>query len=288
MWPEKSHGKKCFKFRFEKLDLATKSWWAAEGTPDPPKIRDFSVQAIRGKCDTCDEESLQVFEEGWICLNEHCPKFWLLDGQEPATLSYDDRFLCERTAWPEKIKPPFSLKPALLEADMGNDAAYAVSRVCWKGMACPKCGRCNSREHWNEWRCQTKHCSFTYSVKQSVLSPRAVLEVHEVEWIGHALPQDTFTSPVTDQITFMENWRVHTYNVLPGNIITHFSANSAINKRPGGPHDMFLALQGADMGLQRFPLKNSSCKLAITAAGHYITVLTPNSERADAHKSLCC
>jgi len=271
VWPEKSHGKKCFKFRFEKIDLATKSWWAAEGTPDPPKIRDFSIKAIREECVVCDEESAQIFQEGWMCLNEECSEFWFLQGEAaPAKLSYDNRFLRERTEWPKHIKPPFSLRPALLEVDIGNDAGYAVSRVCWKGMACPKCGRCNSREHWNEWRCQTKHCGFTYNVKQSVLSPRAVLEVHEVEFVGHALPQDTFASPVTEQVTLMDNWRVHTYNILPGNVITHFSANSAINKRPGGPHDTFVALQGADMALQRFPLKNSGCKSSVQQLHIYI------------------
>lgn len=275
VWPEMSNGKRCFKFRFEKLDLAMKSWWAAEGTPDPPKIRNFSTKALREECGFCDQESPQIFQEGWICLNENCSEFWSIDGEDaPAELSYDSLFLGERTAWPKNIKPPFSLKPALLETDMGNDAAYAVSRVCWKGMACPKCGRCNSREHWNEWRCRTKDCDFTYNVKQSVLSPRAVLEVHEVEFIGTALPQDTFTTPVTEQVSFMDNWRLHTYNILPGNVITHFSANSIINKRPGGPHDMFLALQGADMGLQRFPLKNSGCKLDLQQLHIYILTIT--------------
>ena len=260
VWAEKSNGKTCFKFRFEKLDLATKSWWAAEGTPDPPMVRDFSIKAMRQGCLICDKPSPQIFQEGWMCLNDHCEEFWLINGEEAsAELTYDNSFLRERSAWP-KIKPPYDLKPALLETDMGNDAGYAVSRVCWKGIACPKCGRCNSREHWDEWKCQTKNCGFTYRVKQSVLSPRAVLGAHDVEFSGHALPQDAFTWPLTEQTTFMDNWRLQTFDVLPGNVITHFLANSTINKRAGGPHDMFLALQDADMGLQRFPLKNSGGK----------------------------
>lgn len=263
IWPEQSNGKKCYKFRLEKLDLAAKSWWAAEGTPDPPKIRDFSTKTSREVCITCGQESPQIFQQGWICLNDNCSKFWSMDGKEmPAKLSYDDRFLRERTAWPKEKKLPFSLKPKLLEADLGNDPAYAVSHVCWKGMACPECGRCNSREHWNEWRCQSKDCGFTYSVKQSVLSSRTVLDMHEVEFDSNTLPKDTFTSSaVTAKLTRMSNWELHTYSILPGNAITHFSANNIINKRSGGPHDMFLALQGVDMGLQRFPLKRSGCKL---------------------------
>lgn len=261
VWAEKSNGKKCFKFRFEKLDLANKSWWAAEGTPNPPAVRDFNVKAERKSCINCDEQSPQVFQEGWMCLQETCTEFWLLDGEEaPAELTYDDLFLQERREWPKKIKPPYSLIPALLEANRGNDAGYAVSRVCWKGIACLKCGRCNSREHWDEWRCQTERCGFTYKVKQSVLSPRAVLGVHDVEFNGHALPQDTFTSPITETVAFMDNWRVHNFDILPGNVITHFLANRTINKRAGGPHDMFVALQGFDIGLQRFALKASGCK----------------------------
>ncbi len=271
VWPEKSNGKKCFKFRFEKLDLATKSWWAAEGTPDPPAVRDFSIKAIRKTCTACDEQSPQVFQQGWMCLNEDCLEFWMIDGLEaPAELTYNNYFVRERTEWPKQIKPPYNLKPALLETDMGNDAGYAVSRVCWKGIACPNCGRCNSREYWNEWNCQTENCGFTYKVKQSVLSPRAVLGAHDVEFNGHALPQDTFTWPVTEQTAFMDNWRLHTFDILPGNVVTHFLANSTINKRAGGPHDMFLALQDVDIGLQRFALKISGCKSGVNGRCAYI------------------
>lgn len=267
VWAELSNGKKCFKFRFEKVSLAEKSWWAAQGTPELPAVRDFALRAPRIVCPACGKENPQVFEEGWMCLADDCAQFWRLNGTTaPTTLSYHPLFLRERSEWPNHIRPPYDLKPALLAGDMGNDPGYAVSRVNWKGMACPNCGRCNSREHWRAWLC--KNCGLTHSVTHSVLSPRAVLGGHEVEYEGHALPQDLFIDPVSEQITFMDQWRVHKYGILPGNVVTHYLANSAINKRAGGPHDMFVALQGADMGLQRFPLLTSGRKFE-EANKHY-------------------
>lgn len=257
IWAEKSKGKTCFKFRFEKIDLATKSWWAPAGSPMPVRS---NAKALRQACMCCHKSSSQVFQDGWMCLNEACNRFWKLNGQEaPSKLTYNPAFLNERTAWPTNIKPPFPLRPDLLVADNKTDVNLAVSRASWKGMACPQCGRCNSRTLWDAWQCQTVGCGFTHGIKHTIIDPHTVLPDHGVEFVGHALPQDKHLDPVTMRAPeIIGEWRVHTFDVVPGNHVTHFMANGVLNNMPGGAHDMFRALQGADIGLQRFPLAISA------------------------------
>ena len=257
IWAEKSNGRTCFKFRFEKIDLATKSWWAPAGSPLPERSGE---KALRQACTQCNKSNSQVFQNGWMCLNDACNRFWQLNGQPaPAQLTYNPLFLNERTVWPSHIKPPFPLRPVLLVADNKADVNLAVSRASWKGMACPECGRCNSRTFWDAWKCQTAECGFTHGIKHTIIDPHTVLPDHGVEFAGHALPQDKHVDPVMlREPEYIGDWRVHTFDLLPGNHVTHFMANGTLNNKPGGAHDMFKALQGVDVGLQRFALAMSA------------------------------
>ncbi len=257
IWAEKSNRKTCFKFRFEKIDLDVKSWWAPAGSLLPVRS---GAKAVRQACMHCNKSNPQVFENGWMCLNDACNQFWKLNGHEaPADLAYNPLFVKERTSWPSHIKPPYPLRPDLLVADNKSDVNLAVSLASWKGMACPKCGRCNSRTQWDTWKCQTIGCGFMHGIKHTVIDPHTVLPDHGVEFTGHALPQDKHLDPITlREPECVGDWRIHTYDLLPGNHITHFMANATINNKPGGAHDIFRALQGADMGLQRFPLAMSA------------------------------
>ena len=257
IWAEKTNGVVCFKYRLEKLDLRSKSWWAAKGSPDTVAEPNYRVKATRKTCTSCDIQSVQVFQQGWLCLNEKCSLFWTIDGAEPSSdLTYNARFLEERTEFPSHIKPAYRLQPEILEENVGNDPTYAFDRFGWKGMACPICGRCNSRAHWDNWRCQTAGCGFTHQVNQPILSTRQVIGGgHFVEATGHAIPYDSWDPRVTARDpAFQGNWRIHTYDLIPGNSVTHFFANKSINAVKGGPNDMFAALQVENcMELQRFP-----------------------------------
>ena len=256
VWPERINRRIAFKYRFEKIDLASKSWWAPEGSPSPVVPLVHPLQAPRASCATCRETYPQVFAQDWICLNEDCAAFWLINGEDPpADLSYNIQFLKERNPWPKEIKPAHDLKPSLLEPSTGDDPAYAYCRAGWKGMVCPSCGRCNSRKHWDAWQCETPGCGFVYKLKQPILSPRQVVDGHSVEYTGHALPMDVCSKNVTERPTkFIGDWRVNTYDLIDGNVVTHFQANKAINTAKGGAHDLFVSLQKDNcMGLQRFP-----------------------------------
>lgn len=258
IWAEKSYGKICFKFRFQKLNLATKSWWAPADSPMPAVSRNYDIKAPHLTCVACNQDSSQVYQQGWMCLNEDCTAFWTLNGQAPPmTLIFSASFLKERTPWPMGIKPFYDLKPAPLIIDEGNPE-LAYSLASWKGMVCPKCGRCNSRIHWRQWMCGSVDCDFTHRIQVKTLSPLSVLPDHGMEYAGHAIPMDEFEkSFIRCNSELHGDWRVETYEIFPGNTVTHFQANRTINHKPGGAHDMFRAMQEADIGLQRFALKTS-------------------------------
>ena len=257
IWAEQSNNKACFKLRFEKLALHTKSWWAPAGSPTPEP---YEAKASFRKCTICDKVSPQVFMEDWMCLNDACGHFWQVDGQKaPAQLSYNPAFLSQRTAWPSQFKPAFALRPPLLTSAGRIDPHLAVSLASWKGMACPECGRCNSRTQWNGWKCETTECGFQHTIPHTIIDPHSVLPDYCGEVLGHALPSDQFLKPVTQRETkVIGQWRIHSYDMLPGNHVTHFMANDVLNKSPGGAFATFIDCQAANMPLQRFSLAMSA------------------------------
>ncbi|KAI9802588.1 MAG: hypothetical protein M1833_001662 [Piccolia ochrophora] len=227
VWPEMIHGKVCYMFRFEKLHLAETSWWAPVGSPNPPTV----------ECTTDTSAAA-------------CLAFWMLDGvRPPAKLHYASRFLRKRSTWDSRIKPAWPLTPPLLRSNPGNDAPYSISRFAWKGL------------------CASSNCGFIYKIEHSVIAPRALLNGHDAEYQGHAIPLDKFMSPIAQSIRFTDNYRIHTYNIPQCGVVSHFMANDIVNKRPDGPDDMFMWLQREDIGLKRFPMSQS--KVSMTHTNHF-------------------
>lgn len=269
VWAEKFNGKVCYKFRFEKIELDKKSWWAPKGSFPPPPTRIFGAQAPLATCLGCRCISKKIYRDGWMCLNEKCLAFFTLNGQTPESPYYSVEFLNERSQWPNTIKLG-SLKPEPLLIDPGN-ASFNYSRASWKGMVCPQCGRCNSRVHWARWECPTEGCGFSHDIQLTPLSHTSVLSSHGLQGTGHAVPQDKHTDPIIlREPAFLGDWRIHTFEVMAdiqaGALVTHFHANTLVNQESGGANDMFRALQEADLGLQRNPLKNTR--------GMFILVIT--------------
>ena len=258
VWPELTNGLKCYKYRFEKIDLTSKSWWAVTGSRSPPASPDFLTRAIRRVCGICNHESAQIYVPNWLCLNERCANYWTDNGTKPtAVLTWNPAFIQERTQWPEHIKPPFSEKPEPMKLNVEDGASAVYARSQWKGIVCDNCGRCISRNHWDSWRCETDDCGFVRKVVQPILSARSLLDPNEPEIVGHALPMDKFQPPVSiRRPEYDGNWRIHTYDLAPGNCVMHFHANTPLNEAKGGADELFRDLQlDNSMGLQRFPMK---------------------------------
>ena len=89
------------------------------------------------------------------------------------------------------------------------------------------------------------------------ISLRSVIEDLEMSPIKRALSFDPkFMVPEIDDRT-LHPYRKLTYMIPGVGSITHLVSNRAINTRPNGPDDLFKQLQGADLGLRRYPLQKS-------------------------------
>ena len=248
------------RIRLQKIYLQEPSWYAAQDSPFPPAEHDYVTKAACETCASCDHSWPKIYRAGWMCLNDDCEEHFLLDSKICTDLTYNPVWENERTEWPSQIVPPFPLKPAPLLADSNaSSLAEETSLACWKGMVCPKCGRCNSRTKWDEWKCFNKGCDFESPVKHTVFPPKSLVEKHGFEFEGHAISWDTFAAPVTKRETEWPGWwRQSTYDIPGGNVVSHFHANAPINRQPGGANDILEALQGSKLGLERFTMGKAS------------------------------
>ncbi|KAJ5794631.1 hypothetical protein N7457_001230 [Penicillium paradoxum] len=279
VWFEKIGQKHGVKVRFEKLNLAEKSWWAAKGSPPPMPLeqRDFETKPQILKCEACYTESIRVYEDGWMCLNPDCMDFWMIDDNfPPAELTFNPDFLSFRNRPDPEIQPHYSLVPDLLATLDENAADVTTSRIAWKGIVCPKCLKCIRRTFWRGWKCDDdstdgkgrgNSCTFQKFMDMRPVSLRVAVDHFELAPIKRAILFDKkFRTPDIDNTTG-SSYRQLTYNLDGVGCITHFVSNRAINGRPNGPDDLFINLQRIDHGLKRFQLQASL--VAGTLTSHF-------------------
>ena len=279
IWSEKNaKGKVGFKYRFQKLDLAKRSWWSSAASPDPlPRgSRDYSLQAHREQCTNCQVEAVQVYKEGWMCLNQRCRAFWKLGWKEgrsktPGALTFNQDFLNERTQPTLRVLAPFKVKPDLPPANKGTDPTYGFSRMCWKGIVCPDCGRCSSRTQWDGWYCGNNQCHFIYKIHQSVLAPAATMDEAYPPSQGHALPTGNCEEGIKTTTQQLGHWQVTTYQLEEaGNTVTHFQANQPLIEMTHGADKIFLEVQEDNcLGLER--------RLVSEGIGNFSRITIPSS-----------
>ena len=244
--------------RFEMIDLKEPSWWGIKGSPLPTHTPNFISKALVKTCTTCGILSKQISAAGWMCLNESCASFSRINGQySQEAPAYNPAFISERNRWPAHIKAPLKVKPTPPTGTLSN-SLMETSLASWKGMVCVDCGGCNSRTKWDDWKCGTEGCDFEISLPHTIFPVSAFAPDHAFEAEGHAIPFDKWEEPVVRTETkFHGYWRIATYELSPGNYVSHYIANQEINRQPGGADDTLIALQGAKMGMQRFALENS-------------------------------
>ncbi|KAF6226736.1 hypothetical protein HO173_012339 [Letharia columbiana] len=258
IWSEKVKGKVVCRVRFEMLDLKTPSWCGIHGSSLPTPTPDYSTKASLKTCTTCNTSSKEVSTAGWMCLNETCANFSIINGQaDQEAPTWNPAFIDERNKWPAHIKAPLQLKPAPPNGLL-NASLMETSLQAWKGMVCRDCGRCNSRTKWDEWKCETEGCTFEVPIHYPIIPRSQLAPDHAFAAEGHSIPFDKWEAPVVrTESEFHGYWRKATYEISPGNCITHYFANEVINRQPGGADEALEALQGTKLGMQRFPLENS-------------------------------
>lgn len=267
IWYEKVGQRKGAKVRFEKWDLADKSWWAAKnsGAPAPLEERDFDTKPESLQCPSCSVASPRIYNEGWMCLQTSCQKFWMINGSDaPKNLSYHPHFLQYRTP-PRPLRPQYSLVPNFLATLSDDDRDITYIRVAWRGIVCPECHKCISRKFWRGWRCSDLNsnsangagrCSFEKMLTMHPASLRSVVGDFELGVEGiRALPMP----PNCMQPAFEDlgPYQKYTYQLPEVGSVTHFVATKSVNSRPNGPNDLFRELQTIDIPLRRYPLQQS-------------------------------
>ena len=252
VWAERITGKVVLFYRLEKLDLRTTSWWAPIDADDDGSTCNFGAKAIRQTCRTCSTSSPQIYELGWMCVNENCTSFWMHNGDPaPEMLSYNRNFLNERSEW-TGFEPPFNLRPALMDPSMSQEKGFSVSKASTKGIVCPLCNRCIVRRYWDAWRCETEGCDYTMEIPKDPISAVTVKSNVNDMFDGPAISDDWWDPMIRVQITQHGLYRIHKYHLPPENTVTHFHACNTINQAAGGSDELFWNLQIENMCLQRF------------------------------------
>lgn len=250
LWFEDLTGKNGIKVRLEKMDLTEKSWWSVKGSPDPLPLdqRDFVTRPESHQCTTCSKKSFRVYEEGWMCLNPKCSLFWTVNGAPPTDLTFHSTFLNYRTRPDPATVPQSDLAPNFFTTLKDVYSAGSTAREAWRGIVCPKCSQCVSREYWDGWKCT--ECDFEYMMNMPTLT---LDQAGSPDPKRRVRPIPSLMSPQIDDQS-VAPYQKRTY-ILPGvGSVTHFVANDTINRQPGGPNDMFRNLQTTRLGLKRYPL----------------------------------
>ncbi|KAJ5738816.1 hypothetical protein N7493_001971 [Penicillium malachiteum] len=275
--------------RLQKIDLKKKSWWAVKGSPPPPTDRDFETRPECRECSTCHSEHYRVYEDGWMCLNHKCKKFWKIDGLDmsPKDLSYHHTFLSYRFEWDvekylSRLNYTLDTKPPVITEQ--NQDEYRIGTMSNMGITCPLCGRCVPRMHYLGWKCAPEpeasddpneapkeECPWKLT-----LNPRAV----PLNWVLSPPPNDIdsfYESPRVElqssvkvdlDVTSLSPYRRIKYTIGEMGTITHLASSSEMNSREFGPDYLFKSFQTNDLGLRRHRLGIS--KVTGTVTGHFL------------------
>ncbi|KAH7091369.1 hypothetical protein FB567DRAFT_437105 [Paraphoma chrysanthemicola] len=271
IWVEKSGKSKILRYRFEKLSTKKPSWWRPEvghtsinlGSLDPP---------VAKTCHSCKIESIQVYLNGWMCLQPSCPAFWRIyekpnagsrsASHEPdeESLVYDPRFLKQKKPWPNDDSD-YPLKSNNAEVSSCSLPGEDTSQAFWSGMVCPDCGRCNSRLSWLGWECMNATCNFKRQPLHLTIPAASLRDPFWPLTDSYTLSRDTHTSLIDVNVSFSHGYRINRYTI-PGinGFITHMIANRTVTSEPGGPDAMFEELQQTDIDLRRRPMPNGQLK----------------------------
>lgn len=261
LWWEKSNNKKVARFRYEKMYFDEPSWWVPKGFNTRSGAPDYTSKAKRQTCTSCKQEHPLIFNEGFVCVNHTCRKFWSLNGNSLASdvvLTYNAEWLAERTEWEAEIKPPFALRPASLPSEQAKDPSFTTMHAALKGTVCPTCHCCISRKDFLGWFCETEGCNFACKLPRMKITIHSIQRAHEAQFYGHAIPNAKFLEPFQRRPSVLDGpWRVETYDVLPGCLVKQYHSNKYINEVLGGANDMLEDMTRADLGLKRRPMSQS-------------------------------
>ncbi|KXT11465.1 hypothetical protein AC579_3302 [Pseudocercospora musae] len=268
VWAEKTMGKGAkvwttIKYRFERLDPTTTPWYApAQRVLAEEEYNSIGPPVFR-TCSQCNTRYPITYLNGWMCLNADCERFWKLeDGRDAphGRLPYDPAFLITRTRWTNE-QEPFGVRPAIpnIGATVGDNLTYINTR----GICCPQCGRCSSRRLFKGWKCDNPSCTYQNFPKHIPVKPEMLRNpwdsVGDNIGDGPALAKNKHEKELGVKVSVSHRlgFKIYSYTFegINGKFV-HAVSNSAINRQPRGPDEMFAAMQqqedpGMDLHLER-------------------------------------
>ncbi|KNE99261.1 hypothetical protein PSTG_07567 [Puccinia striiformis f. sp. tritici PST-78] len=131
-----------------------------DDSPDEEDPED--VDSIEYNCDTCGEKSLKIYKGSWMCLNEHCDKFFQRNGARPTAneLRYVPWFMSHQDWLELEKRVPSQLKPLTLQKLSDHQLEFAAHQESKTGFYCSSCGRLSIRVFWRALICSNEHCQF--------------------------------------------------------------------------------------------------------------------------------
>ncbi|KAH9444240.1 hypothetical protein Pst134EA_032440 [Puccinia striiformis f. sp. tritici] len=116
-----------------------------DDSPDEEDPED--VDSIEYNCDTCGEKSLKIYKGSWMCLNEHCGKFFQRNGARPTAneLRYVPWFMSHQDWLELEKRVPSQLKPLTLQKLSDHQLEFAAHQESKTGFYCSSCGRLSIR-----------------------------------------------------------------------------------------------------------------------------------------------
>ncbi|CAK1364327.1 unnamed protein product [Cercospora beticola] len=293
VWEEKTLGKgrkawTTVKFRLERLGDNKRAWHAPSQQNVTEVDRDVAGPLTEEICQDCNNESPQVYLNGWMCLNSACGRFWKLGEDSPSSdLAFNPAFLLHRTRW-QNEEEPFSVRPPI--PDSGKVMGDNLTNINTRGVVCPQCGRCNPRRLWRGWSCDNSQCDFSNFPKHITVKPAMLHQPWDSTGEGPTLSRNRYAKHLGVKVTVEHNklgFKIFTYTFdgINGKLI-HAISNSKINSASRGPDEMFDAMQRQDdpemdLHLERRPFigTGSSTTLKLKTASPGRLTATP-----DAHK----
>ncbi|KAF7197896.1 hypothetical protein HII31_00768 [Pseudocercospora fuligena] len=268
VWAEKTMGKGAkvwttIKYRFERLDPTTTPWYAPAQTVLTEEEYNSVGAPIFQTCSQCNNRYPVTYLNGWMCLNADCEQFWKLQNGRDAPygkLPYHPAFLLTRARWTNE-QEPFSVRPPIpnIGAIVGDNLTYINTR----GICCPQCGRCSSRRLFKGWKCDNPTCTYQNFPKHIPVKPEMLHNpwdsVGDNIGDGPALAKNKHEKEHGVKVTVSHRlgFKIYTYTFegVNGKFV-HAVSNSAINRQPRGPDEMFAAMQqqedpGMDLHLER-------------------------------------
>ena len=96
-------------------------------------------------------------------------------------------------------------------------------------------------------------------------------------------PGISFSKLIRTENGFHRFWRKLTFELSPGNFITHYIANQVINRQPGGADEILEILHGVKLGMRAF-LPQISPVSVFGKDIHYIVLAQTSGECDDAQR----